>query len=127
MQQVLFHLPFTDQWWPPDGLPVHGFGVMLFLTFVGCVWLLGRLAVKWGTNLPKERVQDVVMVMFLSGLLGARITWMIVEGRPLNQFFRIWEGGIVLYGGINTGILAFLLFYRLVLKRLGVSFWKLAD
>jgi prolipoprotein diacylglyceryltransferase len=127
MQQVLFHIPILKDWFPPDGLPVNGFGVMLFITFVACVWLLGQLAVRWGTKLPKERVQDLVIVVFLAGLTGARITYMVQYEVPWQNFFRIWEGGIVLYGGIVTGILAFLLFYRIVLRRLGVSLWKLAD
>jgi phosphatidylglycerol---prolipoprotein diacylglyceryl transferase len=127
MWQVLFHIPILKDRFPPDGIPIHGFGVMLFVTFLVCVWVLGRLAMKWGTRLPKERVQDLVIVVFISGLVGARITYMIQYGVPFSQFIRIWEGGIVLYGGIVTGMLAFLLFYRWVLKPAGVSMWKLAD
>ncbi|HJZ91803.1 MAG TPA: prolipoprotein diacylglyceryl transferase family protein [Gemmataceae bacterium] len=127
MWQVLFHIPIFKDRFPPDGIPIHGFGVMLFVTFLVCVWVLGRLAMKWGTRLPKERVQDLVIVVFLSGLVGARITYMIQYRVPFSQFVRIWEGGIVLYGGIITGMLAFLLFYRWVLKPAGVSMWKLAD
>jgi prolipoprotein diacylglyceryltransferase len=118
MQQVLFRV---------FGLPVNGFGVMLFITFVACVWFLARWARRVGANLPNERVQDLVIVCFLGGLAGARITYMIQYGVPWDQFYRIWEGGIVLYGGIVTGILAFLAFFYLFLKRAGVSLWKLAD
>jgi phosphatidylglycerol---prolipoprotein diacylglyceryl transferase len=127
MQQVLFHIPILKETFPPDGIPIHGFGVMLFITFIVCVWVLARLATKWGTNLPKDRVQDLVIVVFLGGLVGARITYMIVEGKGWKQFLRIWEGGIVLYGGIITGMLAFLAFHRQFLKKVGVSMWKLAD
>jgi len=127
MKQVLFNIPLLKEQFPPDGIPIHGFGVMLFITFIVCVWLLARLATRWGTNLPKDRVQDLVIFVFLAGLLGARITFLIVEDRPLRQFFRIWEGGIVLYGGIISGMLAFLAFYHFFLKKFGVSLWRLAD
>lgn len=127
MQQVLFHIPILKETFPPDGVPVHGFGVMLFITFLVCVWFLGWRARRTGTNLPKERVQDLVIVVFVGGLLGARLTYMLQYGVPLQQIFRIWEGGIVLYGGIVTGMLAFLAFYHLFLKKAGVSIWKLAD
>jgi prolipoprotein diacylglyceryltransferase len=127
MQQVLFHIPILQSWFGPDGIPVHGFGVMLFVTFLVCVWFLAWRARRTGTNLPKERVQDLVIVVFVAGLAGARITYMIVEGVPWQRFFRIWEGGIVLYGGIITGILAFLAFHHVFLKKAGVSIWKLAD
>jgi prolipoprotein diacylglyceryltransferase len=127
MQQVLFHIPILKERFSPDGIPIHGFGVMLFVTFIVCVWFLARWAARTGTNLPRERVQDLVIVGFVGGLVGARITFMIQYDRPFSEFFRIWEGGIVLYGGIISGMLAFLAFYHLVLKRAGVSFWKLAD
>jgi phosphatidylglycerol---prolipoprotein diacylglyceryl transferase len=127
MQQVLFHIPVLKGTFPPDGIPIHGFGVMLFFTFIICVYVLARLAAKWGTNLPKDRVQDLVIVVFLGGLIGARVTYMIVEDKGWKQFLRIWEGGIVLYGGIITGMLAFLAFYHLFLKKAGVSLWRLAD
>src|SRR5947209_7946554 len=127
MDQVLFHLPILKESFPPYGLPIHGFGVMLFITFIVCVWLLGRLATRFRSNLPGQRVQDLVIIGFVGGLVGARITFMIQYDRPFAEFFRIWEGGIVLYGGIITGILSFLAFYYLLLKRAGVSLWKLVD
>ncbi|HKA06087.1 MAG TPA: prolipoprotein diacylglyceryl transferase family protein, partial [Gemmataceae bacterium] len=127
MQQVLFHIPILKETFPPDGIPIHGYGVMLFITFIVCVWVVGRLAARWGSNLPRERVQDLVIVAFVGGLLGARITYMIQYHVPWQQIFKIWEGGIVLYGGIITGMLAFLAFYHFFLKGTGVSLWKLAD
>jgi phosphatidylglycerol---prolipoprotein diacylglyceryl transferase len=127
MQQVLFHLPILKETFPPDGLPLNAYGVMLFITFIVCVAFLSRWSRRTGANLPKERVQDLVIVCFIGGLAGARITYMIQYGVPWQQFFRIWEGGIVLYGGIIAGIFAFLVFFYMFLRRAGVSFWKLAD
>jgi len=127
MQQVLFRIPILQSVFGPEGLPVNAYGVMLFITFIVCVWFLARWSRRTGANLPKERVQDLVIVCFLLGLAGARVTFMIQYHVPWQQFFKIWEGGIVLYGGIIAGIFAFLAFYYLVLKRVGVSLWKLAD
>src|SRR5262245_23900240 len=127
MQQVLFYIPILQSQFGPDGIPVHGFGVMLFITFLACVWFLGWRSRRTGTNLPRERVQDLVICVFVGGLLGARLTFMIQYDVPLRQIIKIWEGGIVLYGGIIAGMLAFLGFYYLFLKKVGVSIWKLAD
>lgn len=126
MQQILFKIPILQSWFP-DGIPIHGFGVMLFITFILGVAFLGWRSRVTGTKLPRERVQDLVIVLFVSGLIGARITFMIQYGLPWRQFVRIWEGGIVLYGGIIAGILAYVAFYYLLLRKVGVSFWKLAD
>lgn len=127
MQQVLFHIPILKESFPPDGIPVHGFGVMLFITFMACVGFLGWRSRRTGVNVPKERVQDLVISVFVGGLVGARLTYLIQYDRPLVEFIRIWEGGIVLYGGIVSGCLAFYLFHRYLLRRVGITFWKLAD
>jgi len=129
MQQVLFRIPILKGFFGPEGLPINGYGVMLFITFLACVWFLGRLSARMVANLPRERIQDLVIACLLGGLVGARITFFLVDDRPhsYREFFRIWEGGIVLYGGIITGIPVFLAFYYVFLKRLGVSLWKLAD
>lgn len=135
MQQVLFHLPFTAGWVPPDGLPVYGFGAMLFLTFVLTAMLWGpRRAEQVG--LPRDKLQDFAIVIFLTGIAGARVVYMIQyadqfpDKSPVGlakAFFQIWNGGIVFYGSVFGGLVGFLVFRRVVLRRLGVSGWKLAD
>lgn len=126
MQQVLFWIPIKTSW-TPDGIPLYAYGTMLFITFVACVWFAARRAVKLGLNLPRERLQDLAIVLFILGLAGARLTYMLQFGVPLSRFFRIWEGGIVLYGGIIGGIVAFTLFYYAVLRKYKVTFWQMAD
>ena len=101
--------------------------MMLFLTFLVAVWFLGYLSQKTGSQMPRERVQDLVIILFISGLSGARVTYMLQYHIPLSQFFKIWEGGIVLYGGIITASFAFLIYYFGVLKRFNVRLWRLAD
>jgi phosphatidylglycerol---prolipoprotein diacylglyceryl transferase len=132
MQQILFHVPFTQSWLPPDGIPLHGFGVMLFLCFVLTAMVWGpRRAVQVG--LPKERLQDMAILVFVAGIGGARVVYMIqyadqFKGKNLFfEFFKIWEGGIVFYGSVIGGVIAFLAFRHFVLKKLGVSVWKLGD
>jgi phosphatidylglycerol:prolipoprotein diacylglycerol transferase len=46
----------------------------------------------------------------------------LLFNNPVN-FFKIWEGGIVFYGGVLTGIPVFLLFT----KRYGLPPWKVLD
>jgi len=127
MQQVLFHLPLV-------GVPVYGFGAMLFLSFVVVTGWAGWRLTKVG--LPREKVQDLAIVLFLSGIVGARILYMIqyYDDFPdkslfglLKAFFQIWNGGIVFYGSVFGGVIGYLLFRHFVLKRLGVNGWQLAD
>lgn len=132
MQQILFFIPFTSGWFPPDGIPLHGFGAMLFLCFVITAMVWGpKRAVQIG--LPKERLQDMAILLFVTGIGGARLVYMIqyadqFKGKNLfAEFFKIWEGGIVFYGSVVGGLIGFLLFRHFVLKKLGVSTFKLLD
>jgi len=125
MRQVLFRIPllFTE-------LPVYGYGVMLCLAFIICTWLAGRRAQKVG--IAKERIQDLAIWLLLGGLLGARTTYLLHE-RPesIGEFFwrfpRIWDGGIILYGAVIGGLLGYGLAYLLVIRKYGLSTWKVAD
>jgi phosphatidylglycerol:prolipoprotein diacylglycerol transferase len=125
MQQVLFRIPIHIPDWTPDGIPIYGFGMMLFLTFVICTWLAGRRAEQEG--IAKEFIQDLAIWIFVGGIVGARLTFLIVHDLPLWQFFRIWDGGLVLYGSVLGGLAGYVLAYLFVLRKHQVSTWKLAD
>jgi prolipoprotein diacylglyceryltransferase len=134
MRQVLFWIPtdWCPDWlylgrWFPDGVPVYAYGAMLFVAFIVCVWFTHRLALKRGYSLPREKLQDMGILLFVVGLAGARLTYMWQFNVPWQKFFRIWEGGIVLYGGIIGGAIAFILFHRFVLRKFNVTLWQMGD
>ncbi|HEY3789774.1 MAG TPA: prolipoprotein diacylglyceryl transferase family protein [Urbifossiella sp.] len=136
MQQVLFNIPFLKNFWvfPADGIPVSGFGAMLFVTFIVCtVWATQR---GKAVGMPKEKVQDMVIWLFFAGLIGARLLYMIQYahqfpdknlGALIASFFQIWKGGIIFYGSALGGVIGYGLFYWFVLRRLNISGWQLAD
>jgi phosphatidylglycerol---prolipoprotein diacylglyceryl transferase len=94
-------------WWPA-GIPVHGFGMMLFAAFLLCNWVGGRLVkdialkstfmtVATGSekgkdclpSSPQERtrraqdfIQDTSVFLFIFGILGARITSVLNQKPP---------------------------------------------
>jgi phosphatidylglycerol:prolipoprotein diacylglycerol transferase len=102
MWQVLFTIPGL-------GIHVFGYGVMLFLAFLGSMNLAGKCARRNG--LEPELVYDMSLTVFLGGLIGARLFYVIqywgTRIHTVADIFRIWEGGIVLYGSIIGGTLAF--------------------
>ena len=94
MRQVLFWIPIPNPWFP-DGIPIYAFGFMLFLAFISCTWLAGRRTRKEGVN--PVYLQDLAIWIFVAGILGARITYMIQYREfiqdPIKEFFYIWNGG----------------------------------
>jgi prolipoprotein diacylglyceryltransferase len=115
----------------PGGLPIYGFGMMLFLAFLLCTWLAGRRAEREG--IPREYIQDLAIWLFIGGLIGARITFLLSE-RPLpsveqfiTRFYRIWDGGIVLYGAVLGALAGYAAAYYFVFRKARVPTLKLAD
>ncbi len=113
-----------------DGIPVYGFGMMLFLAFLLCTWLAGHRAEQRGIR--KEVVQDLAIWLFLGGLLGARITYMLQERswtvwEFIENLPQIWNGGIILYGAVLGALASYGLAYLFVFARQKLSTLRLAD
>jgi prolipoprotein diacylglyceryltransferase len=130
MQQVLRRIPL--KFGPfPDGIPIYGFGMMLFLAFILCTWLAGRRARREG--IAKEHIQDLAIWLFIGGLLGARITYLLLEvPRPtftelVTRLPKIWDGGIYLYGSVIGALVGYLGAYFFIFRKYRISTLKLAD
>lgn len=106
MRQILFHIPFV-------GLPLFGYGVMLFLAFVGSMNLAAWRARR--EKLDPEVIYDLALWVFVGGLIGARVFYLVQHwGDKVRNFwdlFKLWEGGIVFYGSVIGGTLAFFLYW----------------
>jgi phosphatidylglycerol:prolipoprotein diacylglycerol transferase len=109
---------------PFDGgsIPIHGYGLMILLGFFLATSVAQRESRRRG--LP-DHVYDLGLVMLLAGILGGRLNHYIqyygerYADRPWTEFFKIWEGGLVFYGGAIAGFLGGLMY--LVLKKLPLA------
>jgi phosphatidylglycerol:prolipoprotein diacylglycerol transferase len=117
----------------PNGIPIYGFGMMLFLAFIICTTVAGRRAETEGV--PREYIQDFTIWVFIGGLIGARITFLLHQKRPLAfmellaQLPRIWDGGIILYGSVLGALVAYALMrgYLAIVRRPAPPTLKLVD
>lgn len=129
MQQVLLRIPIrVFDWmptWLPESIPVFGYGFMLFCAFIACTLLANRLAKREG--IASVYIQDLAVWIFASGIIGARIWYMVQYRLPVEQFFQIWNGGLVFYGSFVGGTIGYILAYFLIIRRHGLSLWKIAD
>lgn len=96
-----------------EGIPIYGFGLMLFIAFILCTWLAGQRAKVRG--IAPALVQDMSVWIFISGLAGARTLYLYEQKLSFTEFLwnfpRIWDGGIILYGSAAGGLAGFLIFW----------------
>ena len=108
MRQILFTIPVFG------GIKVFGYGAMLVLAFASSTWLAVRRTSR--EKLDPELVLDMAFWLFAGGLIGARLFYCVQYwGRGIDSVldvFQLWKGGIVYYGGILGGVLAFFLYRR---------------
>ena len=72
----------------PLGVPIRGFGVMLMLATVTAVGLAAYRA--WQAGLDPEMIYSLAFVMFIAGIVGARLFYII---EYWDQFVHFTTGG----------------------------------
>ncbi len=115
---------FTIPGWDID-VTIKFYGVIIAFGFILAVLFGGRMAYKWKMDLNK--MLDVLLYGTVAGIIGARLYYVAFEWDSykdnLLSIFKIWEGGLAIYGGIIGGILA----AYFVCKKNGLNFLKLLD
>ena len=104
---------------------IQWYGVIIAVGFTLAVLFGGRMAYKWKMNLDK--MLDVLIGGTIGGIIGARLYYVVFHWSSYRgsflDVFKIWEGGLAIYGGLIGGILA----GAIVCKIRGLNFLKLLD
>lgn len=106
-------------------LHVRWYGLIL-----GTAALIGMLlALREGKRfgIPPEFFMDLVLFGVPSAIIGARIYFVAFKWddykNNLMDVFKIWEGGIAIYGALIGAIICAVIYVR----RKGYNFWRIAD
>lgn len=104
---------------------IHTYGVMQAIAFFTAIFVAIRRAKK--EDIDPNVIFDFAIWILVSVVIGARV-WYVVEHiseYTENPFdvFKIWQGGLVFYGGFIGAIVGGLWF----LKRRKLSFTKIGD
>lgn len=107
------------------GFSIHSYGVMLAAGFVVGISLAAREAVRIGVD--PEKVLNLSFWILVSSIIGSRLFHCIVFypqyiADPL-RVLKLWEGGLVFYGGFLGALLAGFVYCR-VQK---LNYWELGD
>lgn len=88
-------------------ITVHFYGAIIAFGFLLAVLLGGRIAYTWKMSLDK--MVDVLIYGTIAGIIGARLYYVFSKwdyyGQHPADIFKIWEGGLAIYGGLIAGII----------------------
>lgn len=116
MYPVLFRIgPFT----------LHTYGVFIAMAFLSAIALALREARREGEDANK--ILDLCFYMLVAAIVGSRILYVLINWSTFRhdpfEIVRIWQGGLVFYGGFIGALLTALWYMR----RKGLPLLKTAD
>jgi len=106
-------------------ITIYTYGLLVASGFaLGVVWSM-REARKAG--LDANQVLDLCFYLVLAAIVGSRLLFVVIDwdqyrAHPLNVF-KLWEGGLVFYGGLIGAIILFIFFVRWK----NMPFWLTSD
>ena len=107
---------------------IHFYALCILAGIILAVLIADRRLVRWGYQ--SGLALDVALWTVPIGVVGARIFHVLTHsgdyfypGADLTAVFRIWEGGIAIYGGLIGGALG----AWIGANRAGIKFWDFAD
>lgn len=104
---------------------IHSYGLLLAIAFLVAIQLF--LARGRARGLPEDRLSTLSLWLLVLAIVGGRLLfvathWDEYKVDPL-AIFRLWEGGLILYGGYALAIAGGILYVR----RAGLSVWRVGD
>jgi len=104
---------------------IFAWGLMVAIGFLTASFLILKEAERKKFN--KDRVVNLIVYSIISAFVGSRIVFVLAELPYYLQYpldiFKIWDGGVVSYGGVIFGVLTAYLY----LKAKKESFLKYGD
>ena len=103
------------------GLPIKTYGFCMALGFLAAWQVLAWLCRR--TVRQSEPLSNLLMLMLFSGIVGARLEYVRefwsreFAANPLSVF-KVWQGGLVFYGGLILAIAVFFVWCRVRRERM---------
>ena len=89
-------------------LTIRWYGVIIAFGFTLAVLFGGRTAYVWKIDINK--MIDILIYGAFAGIIGARAYYVLSEwsyyGKNPGEIFKIWHGGLAIYGGLIGGLIA---------------------
>lgn len=91
---------------------VYSYGACLALAILLCYFVLVKLGRPLGYS--SDFVSSLLTVLIVTGLIGARVFYVAEHwsyySQHLNEIIKVWEGGLMFYGGFLLAAISLVLF-----------------
>lgn len=106
-------------------IPLHTYGFMIAIGFLLGITTVRKLSVRNGMN-PDVNA-DLAFWLLMYGFIGARVLFIITRldffiANPMD-IFKVWEGGLVFFGGLIAATAYAFYFFR----KHRLNIWKMID
>jgi len=122
MRKILFEIPFP---FLQKSIPIYSYGFLLMVAFLVAITIARWRAKKEGID--PNKITDLGIYLVCAGIFGARLFFIIQffedYKNNLLSIFKIYEGGLVYYGGLFTGIVTLFVY----VKKHHLPFLKIID
>jgi phosphatidylglycerol---prolipoprotein diacylglyceryl transferase len=106
-------------------IQVHWYGIILGMAALIGLFIVIQEGKRYQIN--SDFFMDMLMIGLPSAIIGARAYYVIFKWDEYrNNFmdvFKIWNGGIAIYGALIGAIIAMIFYFR----SRGYNFWRIAD
>ena len=129
MQHLLLSIPSPQiSFFNVGPFKIHFYALCILAGIIAAIWISDRRLVARGAK--SGLALDIALWTVPIAVIGARAFHVVTHssdyfypGADLTAVFRIWEGGIAIYGGLIGGALG----AWLATRRYGLKFWSYAD
>lgn len=106
-------------------ITIYTYGVLIATAFFLGLALAARQARIEGED--PQKIMDLSFYILISAIVGSRLLYIVVEykeyiSNPL-RIFKVWEGGLVFYGGFIMAMAVVIIYVR----RHEMNLWKVGD
>ncbi len=106
-------------------ITIYTYGVLIATAFFLGLALAARQARVEGED--PQKIMDLSFYILLSAIIGSRLLYIVVEykeyiSNPL-RIFKVWEGGLVFYGGFIMAMAVVIIYIR----KHEMNLWKVGD
>ena len=97
---------------------------MMVVGFSLGIWRAVRICRK-RYGIEPERVYDLALVALISGVIGARVVYILLNPatESWRTFLEVWQGGLSFHGGLGLAMVAVWFYVR----HIKFNYWKCAD